>query len=135
MRRTFDINTLSGVAIYQSVLPMLRKSKGRIVFISSMAGRSAMPFIGAYVASKYALEGIADVMRREAAPQGVHIVLVEPGGIRTGMVANQLKSNAAEMQALSGEARQLYLYLYEGFQRMAQQSHDQGSSTPRPPPR
>jgi NAD(P)-dependent dehydrogenase (short-subunit alcohol dehydrogenase family) len=117
-RQTLEINCLSALAIYQAALPALRHTSGRIIFVSSMAGRAGIPFIGAYVASKFALEGLADVMRREAKPQGVQIVLVEPGGIRTGMVAEQLRSIGGRIEALGSEERRLYLGLYRMFQGM-----------------
>jgi NAD(P)-dependent dehydrogenase (short-subunit alcohol dehydrogenase family) len=129
-RRSFEINTLSHVAIYQAAVAKLRESKGRIVFISSMAGKAAMPFIGAYVASKFALESVADVMRREAGPQGVSISLIEPGGIRTGMVEEQLRANKERIAALSPEEDRLYGYLYRGFQQLAGSSHDTSASSP-----
>nr|WP_087573278.1 SDR family NAD(P)-dependent oxidoreductase [Sphingomonas sp. CDS-1] len=128
-RRTLEINTISGIAIYQAALPVLRRTGGRLVFVSSMAGRAAMPFIGAYVASKFALEGVADVMRREAAVQGVKVVLVEPGGIRTGMVDDQLRTIAEKIKTLSPDEEALYGKNYRQFQALAQASHSNTAST------
>lgn len=128
-RRAFEINTLAGIAVFQAVMPALRRTSGRIVFISSMAGRAAMPFIGAYVASKYALEGISDVMRREARPQGVLVSLVEPGAIRTGMMEEQLRTIGQRIAALSPEEDARYGYLYRAFQRLATDSYQGSSST------
>lgn len=130
VRRTLEINSVSDVAIYQAAMPALRRTKGRLIIVSSMAGVVGMPFIGAYVGSKFALEGLADVMRREAAPQGVDIVLVEPGGIKTGMVTEQLRTLGGDIAALSDENRDRYGYLYEGFQALASSSHVDGASTP-----
>ena len=130
VRRTLEINLLSHIAIYQAVMPALRRSQGRIVFTSSMAGVAAMPFIGAYVASKFALEGIADVMRREAKPQGVDVVLVEPGGIKTPMVSHQLETLVTDIAALSKEDRARYGHLYRAFQVLATQSHHGDASEP-----
>jgi NAD(P)-dependent dehydrogenase (short-subunit alcohol dehydrogenase family) len=129
IRRTLEINCTSGVAIYQAALPALRKTAGRLVFVSSMAGIAGMPFIGAYVASKFALEGAVDVMRREAAPQGVKVVLVEPGAIKTPMVDAQLKEVADRLAGLGAEESALYGYLYKAFKVMAEQSHYESSST------
>ncbi len=130
IRRTIEINCVSDIAIFQAALPALRKTRGRLVFVSSMAGIAAMPFIGAYVTSKFALEGAADVMRQEAAPQGVKVVLVEPGGIKTPMVSQQLEEVAARLKSLDGEERQRYGYLYRGFEAAASQGHNNDSSTP-----
>jgi NAD(P)-dependent dehydrogenase (short-subunit alcohol dehydrogenase family) len=129
-RRTLEINCISDIAIFQASLPALRATKGRIIFITSMAGKAAMPFIGAYVASKFALEGAADVMRREAKPQGVEVVIVEPGGIRTGMVSEQLRSIIDVIAGLSEDERERYGYLYRAFQALATQSHTESASTP-----
>lgn len=128
-RAALEINAIAGVAIYQAAMPALRRTGGRIVFVSSMAGRAAMPFIGAYVGSKFALEGVVDVMRREAAPQGVKMVLVEPGGIRTGMVDEQLRTIAERIEKLGGEEEALYGRNYRQFQALASQSHYNTAST------
>lgn len=128
-RRTFEINCVADVAVYQATVPALRKSKGRLVFISSMAGRAGMPFIGAYVTSKFALEGVADVMRREAAAQGVTISLVEPGGIRTGMVEEQLRTIKGRIASLGAEEDALYGHLYRQFQQLAGASHRTSASS------
>jgi NAD(P)-dependent dehydrogenase (short-subunit alcohol dehydrogenase family) len=67
------------------VLPLIRKSKerGRIVFIGSVGGRVASPFIAPYAASKHAIEAIAESMRHELARTGIRVVVVEPGAVRT----------------------------------------------------
>src|SRR3712207_5359552 len=63
LRRQLDVNVVAQVAVTQAVLPALRARGGRIVFISSVSGRVSTPFSGAYNASKFALEGIADALR------------------------------------------------------------------------
>ncbi|MFY9328971.1 MAG: SDR family NAD(P)-dependent oxidoreductase, partial [Georgfuchsia sp.] len=108
LRRTLEINTGSNVAIYQASMPLLRASKGRILFISSTAGRVAMPFSGHYAGSKYALEGLGDVMRREAHAFGVDVILVEPGGIKTPMVVAQIDGLDGELAKLSPDHAALY---------------------------
>jgi NAD(P)-dependent dehydrogenase (short-subunit alcohol dehydrogenase family) len=128
-RRAFEINCVANVAIFQAVLPALRESGGRIVIITSMAGRAAMPFIGAYVASKYALEGVGDVMRREAAEQGVLVSMVEPGGIRTGMVDEQLSSIKDRINNLTAKENELYGHLYRQFETLAGNSRNTTAST------
>lgn len=83
LRRQFDVNVVGQVAVTQAVLPMIRAARGRIVMIGSIAGRSALPFVGPYSASKFALEAIADTLRVELMPWGVHVSLIEPGVIAT----------------------------------------------------
>jgi NAD(P)-dependent dehydrogenase (short-subunit alcohol dehydrogenase family) len=129
-RRTFEINVLSDLAIYQAALPALRKSGGRLAMVSSMAGKASMPFVGAYSASKFALEGLADAMRREVIAQGVSVSLVLPGGIKTPMVVNQLREVAAAIERLTAEEDALYGVLYRGFQTAASQSHTGDAAEP-----
>ena len=83
-RRQFETNVFAVAAMTRSVLPAMREAKaGRIVNIGSVAGRLASPFMSAYAASKHALEGLSDSLRRELAPYGVKVSLVRPGFINT----------------------------------------------------
>ena len=78
VRQQFDVNVVGPVAVTNAVLPRLRASQGRIVFVSSMSGRVSTPMTGAYNASKFALEAIADAWRLELRPWGIYVSLVEP---------------------------------------------------------
>jgi NAD(P)-dependent dehydrogenase (short-subunit alcohol dehydrogenase family) len=62
---------------------MLRRSRGRIVNISSIGGKVATPFLSAYCASKFALEAISDCLRGELKPWGIEVSIVEPGAVKT----------------------------------------------------
>jgi NAD(P)-dependent dehydrogenase (short-subunit alcohol dehydrogenase family) len=83
LRRQLEVNVVGQIAVTQAVLPLLRSATGRIVFVSSIAGRSAMPFTGAYSASKFALEALADALRVELQPWDIHVSVIEPGVIAT----------------------------------------------------
>jgi NAD(P)-dependent dehydrogenase (short-subunit alcohol dehydrogenase family) len=84
LRRQFEVNAIGPIALAQHFLPDMRARRcGWIVNVSSVAGRIATPFMGAYNGSKFALEGMSDALRLELAPFGVHVVLIEPGPIRT----------------------------------------------------
>ncbi|HEX8975665.1 MAG TPA: SDR family oxidoreductase [Solirubrobacteraceae bacterium] len=108
LRRQLDVNLVGQVAVTQAVLPLLRAARGRIVFISSISGRVAAPFMGAYAASKFALEGMADALRVELRPWGIRVVLVEPGSIDTDLWRN-VGQTVDEVEAgLTAEHRQLY---------------------------
>ncbi len=85
-RRVFEVNLFGHIAVTQAMLPALRRSGGRVVNISSLNGKLAMAGYGAYAAGKYALEAMSDALRQELAPQGVRVVVVEPGGVQTEMV-------------------------------------------------
>jgi NAD(P)-dependent dehydrogenase (short-subunit alcohol dehydrogenase family) len=129
-RKAYEINCVSEVAIYQATMPALRQTGGRIVLLGSMAGRVAYTFMSAYIATKFALEGLCDVMRREAAPQGVKVSLVQPGGIRTNMVHQQIVDVRRDLAALDEKDSRLYGYLYEGYLRVAGRGLGEGASTP-----
>ncbi|MBS0538859.1 MAG: SDR family oxidoreductase [Proteobacteria bacterium] len=85
--RHFDINVTGALNMCQAFLPLLRRCDagrpGRIVNMSSMSGKIAYPFIGAYAASKHALEAMSDSLRRELLVYGVDVVVIEPGTIDT----------------------------------------------------
>jgi NAD(P)-dependent dehydrogenase (short-subunit alcohol dehydrogenase family) len=110
LRRQFEVNVVGQVAVTQAFLPHLRRSRGRIVFIGSIAGQSALPFLGSYAASKHALEAVADTLRLELRPFGVDVALVQTGTIKTPIwtksaaVADGLANGAgAEFAGLYGE--------------------------------
>jgi NAD(P)-dependent dehydrogenase (short-subunit alcohol dehydrogenase family) len=83
IRTVFEVNVFGVLEVSRSFLPLLRHSHGRIVNISSLSGRFALPFIGPYVASKFALEGLSDSLRRELMFVGVDVILIQPGSVRT----------------------------------------------------
>lgn len=83
VREVFEVNVLGLIAVTQAFLPSLRESKGRIVNISSVSGRLAVPFLAPYCGSKFAVEAISDCLRRELHPFGVDVVIIEPAVIRT----------------------------------------------------
>ena len=93
LKLQFEANFFGAVRMVHSVLPqMMSNGSGRIVNISSVLGRMGTPFNGAYVSSKYALEGLSESLRAEVKPFGVHVSLVEPGLFSTDFQKNQLKA-------------------------------------------
>lgn len=83
LTRQLDVNVVGQLRVLQAFLPALRRSRGRVVLMGSIGGRSALPFLGAYAMSKFALEAMADALRIELAPFGMHVAIVEPGTIAT----------------------------------------------------
>lgn len=83
LREQFEINVFGALAVTQAMLPMLRRTLGRIVMMSSVQGRLAAPFVGPYAASKHALEALSDSLRAELLPSGVDVVVIEPGAVKT----------------------------------------------------
>jgi NAD(P)-dependent dehydrogenase (short-subunit alcohol dehydrogenase family) len=82
-REQLELNLTAQLATIQAVMPSIRKARGRIVLISSDGGRVALPYTGAYHASKYGIEAIGDALRQELAPWGIKVVLILPGAIDT----------------------------------------------------
>jgi NAD(P)-dependent dehydrogenase (short-subunit alcohol dehydrogenase family) len=115
LRKTLEINTISAAAIFQACMPALSAVRGRLVLISSFSGKIGLPFLGHYTTSKFALEGLGDVMRREAKPRGVDVILIEPGGVKTGMVAGQLEEVARARAALSPADAERFGPMYDNF--------------------
>ncbi len=84
VRAMFDVNVFGALRLMQAVIPHMRvRGSGTIVNISSVAGRLSLPIIGAYSATKFALEALSDAARQELRPFGIHVVVVEPGNIAT----------------------------------------------------
>lgn len=95
MRRQFDVNVFGAVAVTKSVLPYMRtRRRGRILNITSMGGFITMPGIGYYCGSKFALEGISEVLRKEVAPFGIHVTAVAPGSFRTDWAGRSMARTA-----------------------------------------
>jgi NAD(P)-dependent dehydrogenase (short-subunit alcohol dehydrogenase family) len=83
LRMQFEVNVIAQVAVTRALLPALRRAQGRIVFVSSIGGRVATPFVAPYAASKHAIEAIGDALRVELRNSGVQVALVEPGSVAT----------------------------------------------------
>lgn len=108
VRRQLEVNVLGQLAVTQAVLPLLRRSHGRVINIGSIAGRSAMPLTGPYSASKFALEALTDSLRVELMPFGVDVVIVEPGMIATPIWQTSIRAADKLMSSLSPEVDKYY---------------------------
>lgn len=102
-RAQLELNLLVPARIAQLVLPaMRRRGDGRIVNISSVAGRMSLPMMGWYCASKHALEALTDALRIEVAQFGVRVTLVEPGSFRTNIWSGARLPDLATSSSYSG---------------------------------
>lgn len=113
LRRQFETNYFGLVRMSQRVLPgMRRKLSGRIVNMSSIAGKLVSPLFGPYSSSKHAVEAVSDAMRLEVYPFGIQVVLIEPGYIPTSM-----NRNAGELSSAyaKGAEQSPYKSVYQGF--------------------
>jgi NAD(P)-dependent dehydrogenase (short-subunit alcohol dehydrogenase family) len=107
-RRQFEVNLFGHIAVTQALLPALLRSSGRVVNISSVGGKVAMPAYGAYAGTKFALEAVSDALRRELAPLGVQVVVVEPGGVRTEMAGRGIATANTLTAAMTPEQTSRY---------------------------
>lgn len=97
LKSQFETNFFAAVRMMQAVLPaMIEQRRGAIVNISSVLGRIGTPFNGAYVSSKFALEGISESLKVEVQPFGVRVAMVEPGLFRTSFPDNSVRGEAAD---------------------------------------
>lgn len=95
-KRQFETNFFGTWRVCRATLPHLRRQKaGYLVIVGSLAGVMGIPFQAAYSASKFALEGMAEALRMEVKPWGVHVVLIQPGDFRTGFTRNRIKTTAS----------------------------------------
>jgi NAD(P)-dependent dehydrogenase (short-subunit alcohol dehydrogenase family) len=108
LRRQLEVNVVGPFAVAQAVLPRLRETRGRLVFVSSVGGRVSTPMTGVYAASKYAIEALADALRIELRPWGVHVALIEPGAIDTDMWKTAMETADAVEAAMKPEHHELY---------------------------
>ncbi|KAF2354158.1 Transposase Tc1-like [Trinorchestia longiramus] len=111
-KQLFEVNVLGVVATSQTFLPLVRRAKGRIVNITSLLGRFAVPMRSPYVASKYAVEGLSDCMRYELKDWGVSVCVIEPGNYIAGtniFSVEGVDKKANEMwSSMPEEVKQLY---------------------------
>lgn len=119
-RQVFEVNVFALSQLTQLVLPQMRQQGGgRIINLSSIAGRVATPFGAWYHATKFAVEGLSDALRLELAPHGIEVVLIEPGGIKTDfgdLTADELEavSRDGAYEAEAGRMASLIRRLYHG---------------------
>ena len=127
-RRMFEVNLFGQVAVIQALLPALMRNKGRVVNISSVGGKVAMATYGPYAATKFALEAVSDSLRREVAPLGVSVVVIEPGAVRTEMLGRAIATAGELVSAMTPEQSQRYGALLHAVNAQAVASTKSGLS-------
>lgn len=100
-RRLMEVNFLSAVTVTQAFLPLIRRAKGRVVSMSSMAGAVPMPRFAAYSSSKAALSSFCKVLRLEMFQWGVHVALIQPSGFKTKIFGGDLDMSRYQKELLS----------------------------------
>jgi short-subunit dehydrogenase len=120
----FDTNVLGLIAVTQAVFPHMAKARrGRIVNIGSVVGLLPTPFTGPYCASKAAVHMLSDVLRIEAAPFGIDVVVVQPGGVRSSIA-----DNGATDLARYERKESLYHWVRDGIAKRARASQTNPAS-------
>jgi NAD(P)-dependent dehydrogenase (short-subunit alcohol dehydrogenase family) len=108
LRGQFEINTFGVAAVTKTMLPLIERPGGRIVNVSSGAGRIVSPLVGAYCASKYALVALSDALRLELRGQGISGFVIEPGFIDTPMHEKNERQVEEMLGSLPAEGRERY---------------------------
>lgn len=122
LRRQLEINVVGQIAVTQAMLPLLRAARGRIVNMGSIGGRMATPFVGAYAASKFALEALTDALRVELRPWRIGVSIIEPGAIATPIWQKSAREGERLRAAMPPEATRLYGQALEALRRGAARS-------------
>jgi NAD(P)-dependent dehydrogenase (short-subunit alcohol dehydrogenase family) len=108
LRKQLEVNVIGQIAVTQAFLPLLRRGRGRIVNMGSIAGRGTIPLLGPYSASKFALEALTDALRMELQPWGIQVSIIEPGAIATPLWEKSAKEARDIEASVSEEAKALY---------------------------
>ena len=126
LRRQLEINVVGQVAVTQAFLPMIRAAKGRVILMSSIGGRSALPFLLPYGASKHALEAMGDSLRGEMRSFGVEVSIIEPGSIATPIWAKGESQAEGLRSAMTPEQLEVYGDTLEKFADVARETGEEG---------
>jgi NAD(P)-dependent dehydrogenase (short-subunit alcohol dehydrogenase family) len=122
LREQLEVNVVGQVAVTQAMLPELRRARGRIVNLSSIGGLVASPALGAYSASKFAIEALSDSLRMELAAWGIHVSVIEPGSIRTELWRRGLDTADSTLERIPQAQRDLYAGLISSMRRLAERT-------------
>lgn len=129
MQQQFSVNLIGPIALTRALIPAMRsQGGGRILNISSLGGRLAFPFVGLYSASKFALEGISDVLRMELEPFNIQVSVIEPGPVETEFVAVARK---ALEQAIAHPLNTPYRAAFQTLENLDKQLANQAWSAER----
>jgi NAD(P)-dependent dehydrogenase (short-subunit alcohol dehydrogenase family) len=128
LRKQFEVNVIGQIAVTQAFLPLLRQGHGRIVMMGSMASQMASPFIGAYAASKVALQALAAALRVELSPWDLPVSVILPGAIATPIWVRPDPGSDDGISTLPGEVREVYGPAIDARRKFCQEMGKTGSS-------
>ncbi len=112
VRRLLEVNTVGPLRLIQSCLPLLRVGRGRVINMSSMNGTLAMPMVGAYSASKFALEALSDTLRVELRPWQIPVIIIRPGQVRTSIFSKMRDGLSVRRPDIPDELKEGYDVMY-----------------------
>jgi len=115
LRLQFEVNVTGVLAVTQKFLPLIRVATGRIVNMGSLSGLLAVPFVGPYSASKFALRGLTDSLRIELSPWKIRVSLIEPGPIATPIWEKSKKTATDLFKDLSSDFDKYYKEILDRF--------------------
>jgi len=113
-----NTNTLGSLRILKAAIPRLRGHGGRLILVTSLWGKASGALLGAYCASKHAIESLADTARRETSGMNLHVILVEPGVVLTDMLSTQAPEVEALIPRMSAAQRSWYETLYRRYAKL-----------------
>lgn len=119
----YDVNLFGPMALTSAMLPLLRKTKGRVVNIGAVGGGIAFPFFGAIASSKIAFEAVNDCLRRELYPWGIDVSIVEPGGIDTPANDKMRASITSYLEKMDPAGKKRYGESMDAFSKWAYKKH------------
>jgi short-subunit dehydrogenase len=122
LREQFDVNVFGLMSVTRAFLPkMMQRRKGRVLNVTSVSGRISLPIFGAYHASKWAVETMSDSLRMELRPFGVHVVVIEPGTIRTDF-AERSRREASEVEGPRSPYAPVYAHIDAAAEKLMAQA-------------
>jgi NAD(P)-dependent dehydrogenase (short-subunit alcohol dehydrogenase family) len=125
-RTQLEINVIGQVSVTKAMLPLVRRDRGRIVFIGSVSGRFGTPLMGPYAASKFAVEGLAEALRHELYGWGIHVAVVEPGAVKTDIWEKGRETAARLESDLPPEGQERYARQIAAIKKGIEQQDSNG---------
>lgn len=125
-RSQIEVNLVGQLAVTQAALPLLRQARGRIINVSSVGGRVAGTMLGAYHASKFALEALTDTLRQELNPWGITVIAVQPGTIATPIWETSLAAADRLLQRMNPKVHEYYRALIDKTRQNAMSASTRG---------
>ena len=113
-----NTNAMGSLRILKAAIPRLRGHGGRLILVTSLWGKASGALLGAYCASKHAIESLADTARRETMGMNLHIILVEPGVVKTDMLTTQAPESESLIGRMTPSQESLYGTLYRRYSKL-----------------